>query len=122
MDQRSPARHPDFLGPDDLIIKIEELREATDGQVPIFVKMGATRTFDDVKLAAKAGADAVTIDESGGAFAPGATSQADGDASIDITVALDGGTDSLTVLGTPGDDIITLGSGEPGCGSTRRSR
>src|SRR5438128_11047137 len=62
VDQRSPARHPDFLGPDDLIIKIEELREATDGQVPIFVKMGATRTFDDVKLAAKAGADVVVID------------------------------------------------------------
>src|SRR5262245_64267751 len=43
VDQRSPARHPDWLGPDDMIIKIEELREATDWQVPIFVKMGATR-------------------------------------------------------------------------------
>ena len=42
VDQRRPARHPDFLGPDDMIIKIEELREATDWQVPIFVKMGAT--------------------------------------------------------------------------------
>src|SRR6266571_9378245 len=62
VDQRSPARHPDFLGPDDMIIKIEELREATDGQVPIFVKMGATRTFDDVKLAAKAGADVIVVD------------------------------------------------------------
>ena len=41
VDQRSPCRHPDFLGPDDLVIKIEELREATDGQIPIFVKMGA---------------------------------------------------------------------------------
>src|SRR5438046_7652633 len=27
VDQRSPARHPDFLGPDDMIIKVEELRE-----------------------------------------------------------------------------------------------
>src|SRR5258706_12570319 len=62
VDQRSPARHPDFLGPDDMIIKIEELREATDWQVPIFVKMGATRVFDDVKLAAKAGADVIVID------------------------------------------------------------
>ena len=57
-----PARHPDLLGPDDMIIKIEELREATDWQVPIFVKMGATRVFDDVKLAAKAGADVVVVD------------------------------------------------------------
>ena len=62
VDQRSPARHPDFLGPDDMNIKIEELREATDWQVPIFVKMGATRVFDDVKLAAKAGADVIVID------------------------------------------------------------
>ncbi|MGH9326142.1 MAG: FMN-binding glutamate synthase family protein [Terriglobia bacterium] len=62
VDQRSPARHPDFLGPDDMIIKIEELREATNWQVPIFVKMGASRVFDDVKLAAKAGADVVVVD------------------------------------------------------------
>jgi methylamine---glutamate N-methyltransferase subunit C len=62
VDQRSPCRHPDFLGPDDLVIKIEELREATDWQVPIFVKMGATRVFDDVRLAAKAGADVVVVD------------------------------------------------------------
>ena len=62
VDQRSPCRHPDWMGPDDMIIKIEELREATDWQVPIFVKMGATRVFDDVKLAAKAGADVVVVD------------------------------------------------------------
>ena len=62
VDQRSPCRHPDWMGPDDMVIKIEELREATDWQVPIFVKMGATRVFDDVKLAAKAGADVVVVD------------------------------------------------------------
>jgi glutamate synthase domain-containing protein 2 len=62
VDQRSPCRHPDFLGPDDMIIKIEELREATDWKVPIFVKMGASRVFDDVRLAAKAGADVVVVD------------------------------------------------------------
>jgi glutamate synthase domain-containing protein 2 len=62
VDQRSPCRHPDFLGPDDMVIKIEELREATDWKVPIFVKMGASRVFDDVRLAAKAGADVVVVD------------------------------------------------------------
>jgi glutamate synthase domain-containing protein 2 len=62
VDQRSPARHPDMLGPDDMVIKIEELREATDWQVPIFVKLGAARVFEDVKLAAKAGADVVVVD------------------------------------------------------------
>jgi len=62
VDQRSPARHPDFLGPDDMIIKVEELREATDWRVPIFIKMGASRVYDDVKLAAKAGADVIVVD------------------------------------------------------------
>ena len=62
VDQRSPCRHPDWLGPDDMLTKIEELREATDWQVPIFVKMGAARVYDDVKLAAKAGADVVVVD------------------------------------------------------------
>jgi methylamine---glutamate N-methyltransferase subunit C len=62
VDQRSPCRHPDFLGPDDMVIKIEELREATNWEVPIFVKMGASRVFDDVRLAAKAGADVIVVD------------------------------------------------------------
>ena len=57
-----PVRHPDFVGPDDLQIKIEELREATDGQIPIYVKIGACRVPDDVKLACKAGADVIVID------------------------------------------------------------
>src|SRR5205823_1529387 len=35
---------------------------------------------------------------------------------IEITVALGAGTDSLTVLGTPAGDTITLGSGEPRSG------
>ena len=62
IDQRSACRHPDWVGPDDLTIKIAELREITDWQVPIYVKFGATRVRDDVKLAVKAGADVVVID------------------------------------------------------------
>src|SRR5262249_44816025 len=56
------VRHPDWIGPDDLIIKIEELREATNWEVPIYVKLGASRVADDVKLAAKAGADVIVLD------------------------------------------------------------
>ena len=63
----SPVRHPDFIGPDDLQLKIEEIREATEWQVPIYVKMGATRVSDDVKLAVKAGADVLVIDGMEGA-------------------------------------------------------
>lgn len=62
IDQRSACRHPDWVGPDDLTIKIAELREITDWQVPIYIKFGATRVRDDVKLAVKAGADVVVID------------------------------------------------------------
>ncbi|CAD6513741.1 FMN-binding glutamate synthase family protein [Paraburkholderia sabiae] len=62
IDQRSASRHPDWTGPDDLQIKILELREITDWQTPIYVKVGATRTFNDVKLAVHAGADVIVVD------------------------------------------------------------
>jgi glutamate synthase domain-containing protein 2 len=62
IDQRSACRHPDWTGPDDLTIKIEELREITDWEKPIFVKIGASRTYYDVALAVKAGADVVVVD------------------------------------------------------------
>lgn len=62
IDQRSASRHPDWTGPDDLRIKIEELREATAWEKPIYVKLGATRVAHDVKLAVAAGADVVVVD------------------------------------------------------------
>jgi glutamate synthase domain-containing protein 2 len=62
IDQRSASRHPDWTGPDDLRIKIEELREATGWEKPVYVKLGATRVEHDVKLAVAAGADVVVVD------------------------------------------------------------
>src|SRR5499433_172632 len=62
IDQRSACRHPDWTGPDDLTIKIQELREITNWEKPIYVKVGATRTRYDVALAVKAGADVVVLD------------------------------------------------------------
>jgi glutamate synthase domain-containing protein 2 len=62
IDQRSACRHPDWTGPDDLTIKIQEIREITDWEKPIYVKVGATRTKYDVALAVKAGADVVVVD------------------------------------------------------------
>jgi DNA-directed RNA polymerase alpha subunit len=62
VDQRSACRHPDWTGPDDLAIKILELREMTDWEKPVYVKVGATRTFHDVKLAVHSGADVVVVD------------------------------------------------------------
>jgi glutamate synthase domain-containing protein 2 len=62
IDQRSACRHPDWTGPDDLEIKIRELREITDWQKPIYIKVGATRPYFDTALAVKAGADAIVLD------------------------------------------------------------
>ncbi|MDX1575785.1 MAG: FMN-binding glutamate synthase family protein [Kiloniellales bacterium] len=62
IDQRSACRHPDWTGPDDLEIKIHELREITGWRVPIYVKIGATRVTYDVQLAVKAGADVIVLD------------------------------------------------------------
>jgi len=62
IDQRSACRHPDWTGPDDLAIKILELREITDWEKPIYIKCGAARPYYDTALSVKAGADVVVID------------------------------------------------------------
>ena len=62
IDLRSPSRHPDILGADDLVIKVEELREATGYRLPVSVKLGAGRIHDDIKIAVKDGFDFVELD------------------------------------------------------------
>ena len=62
IDQRSACRHPDWTGPDDLEIKILELREITAWEKPIYVKIGGARPYYDTALAVKAGADVVVLD------------------------------------------------------------
>ena len=62
IDQRSACRHPDWTGPDDLEIKILELREITNWEKPIFVKIGGSRPYYDTALAVKSGADVVVVD------------------------------------------------------------
>jgi len=62
IDQRSACRHPDWTGPDDLEIKILELREITGWEKPIYVKVGGARPYFDTALAVKSGADVVVLD------------------------------------------------------------
>ncbi len=62
IDQRSSCRHPDWTGPDDLEIKIQELREITNWEKPIFIKIGGARPYYDTTLSIKAGADVVVLD------------------------------------------------------------
>ena len=62
MDLRSPSRHPDVLGGDDLIMKVAELREAVGWRLPVSLKLGGGRTRDDVKIAYKDSIDYVALD------------------------------------------------------------
>ncbi|MBF0233507.1 MAG: alpha-hydroxy-acid oxidizing protein, partial [Desulfamplus sp.] len=62
MDLRSPSRHPDILGGDDLIMKVLEFREAVGWRLPVSLKLGGGRTRDDVKIAYKDGIDFVELD------------------------------------------------------------
>ncbi len=62
IDQRSACRHPDWTGPDDMEIKLNELREITNWEKPIFVKIGGTRPYYDTALCVKSGADVIVLD------------------------------------------------------------
>ncbi len=73
IDLRSPSRHPDILGADDLVIKVEEFREATGYQLPVSVKLGAGRIRDDIKIAAKDGFDFVELDGMQGSTGAGSS-------------------------------------------------
>jgi len=59
----SPARHLDVLDvKEHLKQMVETLKDITDYEKPIIVKLGPGRVYEDVRLAAEAGADAVAID------------------------------------------------------------
>ena len=62
IDLRSPSRHPDILGADDLIIKIEEFREATDWKIPVSLKLAMGRIKDDIRIAVNDKADMIQLD------------------------------------------------------------
>ena len=51
-----------LLGGDDLLIKVEEMREATGYRLPVSVKLRAGRVSDDVKIAVKDGFDFIEFD------------------------------------------------------------
>jgi glutamate synthase domain-containing protein 2 len=58
----SPSRHLDILGPEDLVAKVLELRELTNWEIPIIVKVGASRIYDDMEIILKSYADCATVD------------------------------------------------------------
>ena len=66
IDLHSHPRHGDIFGADDMVLKIQELRDVTDWKIPIFIKIAAGRVKEDVKIAAKTGADGIVVDGSEG--------------------------------------------------------
>jgi glutamate synthase domain-containing protein 2 len=79
IDQRSPGPPPRLARPDDLSLKVQEVREATDYQIPIQLKLGAARVYDDVRMAAKCGPDIIYLDGAEGGTGAGPAHRRRGD-------------------------------------------
>jgi glutamate synthase domain-containing protein 2 len=109
IDLRSPSRHPDILGADDLVIKIEELREATGYKLPVSVKLGAGRIRDDIKIAVKDGFDFVELDGMQGSTGAGGAEVMEY-VGIPTLSAIIEALDALTSIGRRDDlEIVLMG-------------
>lgn len=119
IDLRSPSRHPDFMGPDDLVLKILELREATDWQVPVSLKIGASRVKEDVKIACKIGADIVVLDGMQGGTGAGPETFKD-NVGIPTMAALVAAVDGLREEGMEEEiDIVVMGGIKDGADAAK---
>ncbi|MCU0860964.1 MAG: glutamate synthase-related protein, partial [Methanomassiliicoccales archaeon] len=65
-DALSPCRHYDIQSSDDLREHVTMLREVTNFEKPIMMKLGPSRPYGDAYIAAKSGVDAISIDGMGG--------------------------------------------------------
>ncbi len=109
IDLRSPSRHPDVLGADDLVIKIEEFREATGYRLPISVKLGAGRVTDDIKIALKDGFDFVELDGMQGSTGAGPADVME-HVGIPTIAAIQEALDALEAIGRArGIQIVLMG-------------
>jgi glutamate synthase domain-containing protein 2 len=109
IDLRSPSRHPDILGGDDLLIKVEEFREATGYKVPVSVKLGAGRIRDDIKIAFKDGFDFVELDGMQGSTGAGGSEVMEY-VGIPTVAAIIAALDGLADIGASGQlQIILMG-------------
>lgn len=110
IDLRSPSRHPDIMGADDLVIKVEEFREATGYAKPVSVKMGAGRVRDDIKIAYKDGFDFVQLDGLQGSTGAASTEVLE-NVGIPTLAALQEALDGLNEIGHDGSMPVVLMGG-----------
>jgi glutamate synthase domain-containing protein 2 len=62
LDWVSPPVHLDMDTPDDLKVHVSLMRELTEHRVPVILKLGAARIYEEAKLAIESEADAVWIE------------------------------------------------------------
>ncbi|NVJ92804.1 MAG: alpha-hydroxy-acid oxidizing protein [Methylocystaceae bacterium] len=109
IDLRSPSRHPDVMGADDLVIKLEEFREAVGHRVPVSIKMGAGRVRDDIKIAYKDGFDYVSLDGMQGSTGAASTEVLE-NVGIPTLAALQEALDGLADIEAGDDmDLVIMG-------------
>ena len=108
IDLRSPSRHPDVLGADDLVIKVEELREATGWTKPVSVKLGAGRVRDDIKIAYKDGFDYVCLDGVQGSTGAAGNEVLEYVGSPTLAGIMEG-LDALEEIGATGMPVVVMG-------------
>jgi glutamate synthase domain-containing protein 2 len=113
IDLRSPSRHPDVLGADDLVIKVEEFREATGWEKPISIKLGAGRVRDDIKIAYKDGFDYVGLDGLQGSTGA-ASNEVLEFVGIPTLSAIMEGLDALDEIGATGMPVMLMGGVKDG--------
>jgi Ca2+-binding RTX toxin-like protein len=81
------------------------------GTTPAACGAATTANTDSIGITTGSGSvERLTIDGTGGAFAPGATAESDAFAEIEITVTLGDVTDQLVVQGTSGNDVLSAGA------------
>jgi glutamate synthase domain-containing protein 2 len=98
------------MGADDLVIKVEEFREATGYAKPISIKMGAGRVRDDIKIAYKDGFDFVQLDGMQGSTGAASTEVLE-NMGIPTLAALQEALDGLAEIDHKGDMPIVLMGG-----------
>jgi Ca2+-binding RTX toxin-like protein len=81
------------------------------GTLPVACGAATTANTDSILVNGAAGSvESLTIDLSGGPFAPGATAEASGASEIEISLLLGDASDLVTVRGTLGPDTIAVGT------------
>ncbi len=108
-DALSPCRFLDSQSKEELAEHIELIREVTDWEVPIIVKLGPGRVDEDVKIAYEVGADIIALDgmEGGTGASPEIVSEETG---IPTIPALALAVKTLEEIGAKDDvDLIITG-------------